>query len=439
MDTYCIMGKERIRESLRKNMVLLLVALGMIMLNVVLYTISSYTFRSAVLRGDRSGENLILTLNILTFFIWVSVLILLFVWVIRTRRISAGMGEGMRRDAGYGLIFLSLYAVFFVFYPLLNYRLPLDLRTSNYPLYYYIGVFLAGTFYFMFLMVFILSSRRLFSGVQRYLVVIGCIVLISNFLQWSRLDPGPGSSDPGIVIIKELPEIIGWALILAAYALLYAGLGKRENVMGRFDEMLERSRMKGGVRWFIADASNRKMYIVVLVVVLVLFLHSCLGYALDADEYNSDEWTPIGYINLTKGDEEPGGDHIFNSIEYAREGVDLQYPVYSEAKPELVEISIYWTDEKDSMLWENQPETFSVSVDFPGGSEEKTASNPQGGKGEITISFQPDSPGWMNFTVLLVESGKYTRPVGPGIMEKDDGSNQFDLIIVIRYTGKDRV
>lgn len=129
------------------------------------------------------------------------------------------------------------------------------------------------------------------------------------------------------------------------------------------------------------------------------------------------------------------------------EGVENVYTLQSEKDKyfKQVQVTITWTDEPNSggiiIPFENQPDTFSVTISGPNSSVEKSGSNPIGGEGSITaeLSFTLEelaeiisSEGEeyeVTITIVLTEAGNQESP--SGLREEEDNGNDYNYEIEI--------
>jgi len=104
--------------------------------------------------------------------------------------------------------------------------------------------------------------------------------------------------------------------------------------------------------------------------------------------------------------------------------------------------TLSWTDESDRRqirLYENQPETFTISILDPSGSvlDSQTGSNDRNAMGSLESSISLDDAqlvdyiGKGDFTVVvtLESSGDYTPRIGVGFRSLPDGQNDYSLRI----------
>jgi len=110
-------------------------------------------------------------------------------------------------------------------------------------------------------------------------------------------------------------------------------------------------------------------------------------------------------------------------------------------------LTLTWTDEPDIQYgirtYENEPDTFSLRVETPDGSEEREGpeSNAHGESGEIilTITFDPDVDPYLNGTGqynITVECGDCGDLFTTGLIGFTDSGNDWDLTIDYDYYKK---
>lgn len=110
-----------------------------------------------------------------------------------------------------------------------------------------------------------------------------------------------------------------------------------------------------------------------------------------------------------------------------------------------VTITITWTDEADIQrirTYQNQPDTFSVTINGLNGTAHDEGANPQGGEGEISANLTFDDDTISNsilkngddynvtVDITLVTAGDYIAQ-GPGLYSIPDNGNQYDYELVI--------
>jgi membrane protease YdiL (CAAX protease family) len=114
-----------------------------------------------------------------------------------------------------------------------------------------------------------------------------------------------------------------------------------------------------------------------------------------------------------------------------------------------VTVTVTWTDEADIYVrYENQPDTFMVSVNGMNVTVEDTGTNTQGGEGSVTaeLSFANEEieqfieDGFENYAVnvelTMLEAGPYRRPVGA--IGFTDNGNAYDFeISIVWLTGEE--
>jgi hypothetical protein len=107
-----------------------------------------------------------------------------------------------------------------------------------------------------------------------------------------------------------------------------------------------------------------------------------------------------------------------------------------------ITVTMTWTDEPDNTPYENQPDTFSVTITGPNSSDEISGSNAIGGSGTITkefgftysevaelISTEGDEYG-ITCLITLEEAGNQEGPF-IGLFEQEDSQNAYDYTVEI--------
>ena len=153
------------------------------------------------------------------------------------------------------------------------------------------------------------------------------------------------------------------------------------------------------------------------------------GGAVDLGRLVASEEIEIGSGDLNEGE--------FDSIAFTSE---------TDKYIREVTVTVTWTDEDDiqrARLYENQPDTFSVSIDGPNASDTDSGANPRGGEGRISasISFSDEeisniiSQEGMNYTaevlIKMETAGNYEARAGLGRLQLVDNGNRYDYEITV--------
>ncbi len=129
---------------------------------------------------------------------------------------------------------------------------------------------------------------------------------------------------------------------------------------------------------------------------------------------------------------------------YLDEGASSQLSYSSEIDKYIVgmKVTLTWTDEPNNSPYENQPDTFSVTLSGPGVSDSSSGSNAIGGSGIITteievtysevaelISAEQDEYD-IECVITLDEAGNQEGPI-IGVFEQEDSGNNYDYSVEI--------
>lgn len=113
-----------------------------------------------------------------------------------------------------------------------------------------------------------------------------------------------------------------------------------------------------------------------------------------------------------------------------------------------VSLELRWTDEQDIRrirLYENQPDTFSLTIVGPDPNMTKTMTgeNTRGGDGILSVdmsfsdddirSFMDEGGYNVSYTITLVETGMYLPRLGPGFIGLIDSGNSYEYTAVINW------
>lgn len=126
------------------------------------------------------------------------------------------------------------------------------------------------------------------------------------------------------------------------------------------------------------------------------------------------------------------------------EGNSVDFPVTMEEENiRFVNATITWMDEPDIRRirnYENQPDTFTLTISAFNQTISNTGSNTHGSEGSVTASLELSDEDMLNngtnqfvVTVTLDQCGIYTPGIGPGLIGLTDNSNSFDLSIEYTY------
>jgi hypothetical protein len=156
------------------------------------------------------------------------------------------------------------------------------------------------------------------------------------------------------------------------------------------------------------------------------------------------EGVDVGFLETLVESSEIRTDSAFLS-----EGAESVYTNQSEKDKyfKQVQVTITWTDEPDSggifLSYENQPDTFTIVIDGPNASVEKSGSNPIGGEGRVSaeLSFTLEelaeiisSEGEeyeVTITIIMTEAGNQEHPLGLEQLEIEDEGNNYTYEIEI--------
>ncbi len=423
------MGKIEIKKALR----FALIGLGIYLFFIVFSTILDGIF-IAFLQDEFSRRSIIFIMiaGILGWILYGASFVFLIWWLVKTRNAVENMEKGLRRDVNTALILLILVFVFEIFNTFIIAPIVFGLTDFNIPLSSSIISFINLTLLFSYLLVYILPVRRILSRKEMYLILIGVIVLISVSipLRWFYTNVELNNI---MMIGGSIVAFFCMSLILIGYIQLYQGIEQRKIGNNHYYRSLETAYKKGGWRGKFTRVTDEYSFSLIGIAMILILINSSIGYFIDKDRYEEvferDDIMEI--IGKSSGSITGTTETTFK--DRVSEGDEETYYVEMEGDPENVKISFKWEDEPDSLLWENQPDTFEVKVDYPGGDESDSLSNPQGGAGEIEFEFIPGFGGELEILVSLIEAGNYRRPVGPGFMERTDDYCDFEMFVTVGY------
>lgn len=123
----------------------------------------------------------------------------------------------------------------------------------------------------------------------------------------------------------------------------------------------------------------------------------------------------------------------------AAENTDTELSILME-NPVEVTLTLTWTDDPDrNPLWVNTPDNFGLKASGPNGQNETSplVANPQGGQGEVVLSFMVDhgegnwtsGDGAWDITVVCGDCGDQNRRFRPSLIIFTDTSNDWALKI----------
>jgi len=178
------------------------------------------------------------------------------------------------------------------------------------------------------------------------------------------------------------------------------------------------------------------------VLAIMLLSSFIFGGNLDASEEGGSEGVDLSWL-----DEVPLQTETLSDSGELQEGDSRTIPVGSTGQIiKNITATLRWTDEGDIRrvrLYENQPDTFSLSLEGPTSniSETRSDENPRGGQGEISVQATltdeqineiKDLEGW-NIIVSLDDAGMYLPRLGPGVIGLTDSGNTFGLTVEYEY------
>ncbi|MFW3146506.1 MAG: hypothetical protein ACMUIE_06815 [Thermoplasmatota archaeon] len=114
----------------------------------------------------------------------------------------------------------------------------------------------------------------------------------------------------------------------------------------------------------------------------------------------------------------------------------------------IVDISILlvWEDEPDQIWFQNQSEMFTITsflLNDAFSEKEESGSNPRNGKGRLEISYDLGEGGefidMIFVSVILDSSGDYEPRIGPGFFTREDGRNDYNLVVEFNYFAAEEV
>jgi hypothetical protein len=275
----------------------------------------------------------------------------------------------------------------------------------------------------------------IFTGLMILLPLIQAIVEMSfNYQFISGGSNSVGDTYYTRIIFFDLCYIINWALAVYTFY----------NISKRFDnndfkvpdmpgKFLPRYRSISKHIYHFYSKPNRTLIAVIIVAIIVgAGVSVSAQVAQDQIFERSSEYSEDLVF-------EPGEYHISdNGIISEGESIDIDIPVDCDLI--LFEVYLYWSDEPDLSLRENEPDTFSLKADLEGDSKSDSDTNPHNGEGEIGLSWYFDEyePCYVDLifvTITLQTAGDQTGPVGlprsPIMVE--DNSNEFYFEVYYIY------
>jgi hypothetical protein len=161
------------------------------------------------------------------------------------------------------------------------------------------------------------------------------------------------------------------------------------------------------------------------------------------------------YVSGTETGEQGGFNDLVEASEIRASGgslsegesIDIPYESGNGTIIISVTATLTWTDEPDIQrlrLYENQPDTFSLSVSVLNNSDSISGSNTRGEQGSLTAGItltnseiQANEEFVFTVTVFLEDCGIYSPRFGPGLVGLTDTGNNYDLSVEIGYLSQD--
>ncbi|MEA3557722.1 MAG: CPBP family intramembrane glutamic endopeptidase, partial [Candidatus Thermoplasmatota archaeon] len=180
--------------------------------------------------------------------------------------------------------------------------------------------------------------------------------------------------------------------------------------------------------------------------VLVLIFGTTSAFGFDSESVlsrTSENSAPSGEFDLQEYN--MADETILDSMNLD-EGQSSEYALNSSSKNVIdsVKVTIRWDDESQIPVnrlrpYENQPDTFNLTIMGQNISAIAEASNPPGGTGSIILEvdvqkdYLNEVMGHFNLTVTVTmkNAGMWVPTIGPGIIVLTDHGNEYDISIEI--------
>jgi hypothetical protein len=187
---------------------------------------------------------------------------------------------------------------------------------------------------------------------------------------------------------------------------------------------------------------SRPLQAFIIILILAILLGAARGMTVEVPwyvDFNSSE-LDFEFID-DSGGPYSGGDSETNSIS---EGETSDHSFFDSNAIESLSVSLFWEDEPDMGFRNNEPDRFTLDVEFGSYSESFTDENPPDGPGligkEWFFDYEEFADGIsIELSVTLEYAGDQMGPVGlprsPATV--DDDSNEYSISIHYEYFDPD--
>lgn len=295
-------------------------------------------------------------------------------------------------------------------------------------------------FLILFLVKEIISPRDrdilyIFAGLMVLLPLIQAITVMIEFLQIESSNFSDFSDYYySRLIFFGFCNLVMWAI--AAFA--FYNISKRLKINERTipdkpAKFLPRPKV---ISKYLYQFYTKPKRSILAVVIVAIIIGAGVGVSAQAlqDQISKPSISFSGDTFSESGEYQTSEDGILNE----GESVDIDIHIHSNII--VFEVFLYWVDEPDQGYRDNEPDMFTLQVDLNGESRSETDQNPQGGQGEIGLSWHYDENesyyvDTALITITLEIAGDQEGPIGlpRSPLTIEDNSNEFQLDVMYYY------
>ena len=288
--------------------------------------------------------------------------------------------------------------------------------------------------------------------------IFACIIMhgmgnwqLSVFFFQSRLSPD-GMSTMTSVVMGTLTSVIVNTAMIALFYLIYKYYWQPQRQHGTYLKGPFRSVRK---MIFKHDLGGRPLLKTIFISVVFCVIGCGFIMSITAALGETDF---TRFAAISKGDANSAADlgpmvtseEILSGSGNLNEGQFDTIVLTSESEKYIQEVTVTvtWTDETGiprDLLYENLPDTFSVTVNGPNATDTASGANPSNGQGEISAAINFSNEGisniisqeGVNYTgeiiIKLEAVGDYKAKAGPGPFAPHDTGNRYDYEVIVTW------
>ena len=388
---------------------------------------------------------LVSSISIVTIILYILFIILLVVSFLAFNKGKFEFGEVHLRNIRYAGVFIITYVVLFAsglisdlfFYPFTYYP------DSSIPISIFVAysemLSIISAFFIAFAILYLVKSFAsefekdllyLSASILIILPIISSILYIFTYTTFSY-DIYLGSS-----LTLRIIRIINWFIVVFTYVRLKRSFDTYARFKPKEDKkFLPRPEPMAGYafRFYSKPIKALKIFIIVAI---IFGAFSGIAFASTYITFDEMYSSSIG----SQGNEQDVESKQFDYSESLTETetIDSIIPVNGE----LIQLDalLTWIDEPDRSRRSNEPDVFSLEIQYVVETLSQTEQNPQGEQGIIQLScgYDLDEGVYVDeitVSITLVYAGDQTGPLGLGSspLTIEDNSNEFECVVNIHY------